>query len=137
DTVNAASDLVTLTDANLPGTTAGSSVSGTTLADGDVAALTEDTRRLNVSVDGGPMTEIRLFDGANDLVSVAALASRIADRVNAIDGVSGFTCTESSGVLECTSGSTGRRSSVVFRNAASQNAAAALGLGIINGGREV
>src|SRR5690606_33291737 len=32
---------------------------------------------------------------------------------------------------------TGRRSAVVFRNAASQNAAARLGLGVANGGREV
>jgi uncharacterized protein len=137
DTVNAASDLVRLIDALLPGTTAGSSVSGVTLADGDVTGLTAETRRLNVSVDGGPMTEIRLFDGANDLADVDTLADRIAARVNQIDGVAGFTCTNNAGVLECESGTTGRRSSVVFRNAASQSAAALLGLGVANGGREV
>jgi phage tail sheath protein FI len=137
DTVNAASDLVELTDADLPGTTAGTSVSGVTLADGDVTALTEDTRRLNVSVDGGPMTEIRLFDGVNDLANVDALATRIAERVNIIDGVAGFTCTNNAGVLECQSGTSGRRSSVTFRNAASQNAAVALELGVTNSGREV
>ena len=114
------------TDANLPGTTAGTSVSGETLAVGDVTALTEDTRRLNVSVDGSPMTEIRLFDGTNDLADVDALATRIAARVNAIDGVGGFSCTNNAGVLECESGNPGRRSSVVFRNASSQSAAAAL-----------
>jgi phage tail sheath protein FI len=137
DTVNAASNLVELTDADLPGTTAGTSVSGVTLTDGDVTALTEDTRRLNVSVDGGMMTEIRLFDGANDLASVDALADRIALRVNAIDGVTGFTCTNNAGVLECQSGTSNRHSSVVFRNASSQNAAMVLGLGVVNGGREV
>ena len=137
DTVNAASDLVELTDADLPGTLAGASTSGVTLVDGDVTALTEDTRRLNVSVDGGPMTEIRLFDGANDIATVDALATRITERVNAIDGVVGFACSNTAGVLEGTSGTVGRRSSVVFRNAASQNAAAVLGLGVINGGREV
>ncbi|WP_254446500.1 phage tail sheath C-terminal domain-containing protein [Ruegeria sp. HKCCD8929] len=137
DAVNAASDLVELTDADLPGTLAGTSTSSVTLADGDVAALTEDTRRLNVSVDGGPSTEIRLFDGANDLATVDDLRQRIEDRVNAIDGVTGFTCTNNAGVLTGTSGDPGRRSSVVFRNAASQNAAAVLGLGVVNGGREI
>lgn len=139
DTVNAASDLIVLTDANLPGTQAGTSFGNPdlTLASGDVTGLTEDTRRLQISVDGGPMTEIRLFDGANDLTTVNGLAQRIADRVNAIDGVSGFACVNNAGVLECTSGTTGRRSSVVIRNAASQNAAAVLGLGVANGGREV
>ena len=137
DTVNAASDLVVLTDANLAGTLQATSVSSVTLVDADVAALTEDTRRLQVSVDGGPMTEIRLFDGTNDLTTVGGLATRVGDRVNAIDGVTGFTCTDNAGVLECSSGNGGRRSSVVFRNAATQNAAAVLGLGVANGGREV
>lgn len=137
DTVNAASDLVELTDAGLAGTTAGGSVSGVTLTDGIVTGLTEANRRLNVSIDGGPMTEIQLFDGTNDLADVDGLATRLAQRVNNIDGVTGFTCTNNAGVLECQSGTTGRRSSVVFRNAASQNAAAVLGLGVLNGGREV
>src|SRR5690606_12096298 len=83
DTVNAASDLVQLIDAGLLGTTAGTSIGAVTLIDADVTGLTEDQRRLNVSVDGSPMTEIRLFDGTNDLAGVDALAARIADRVNA------------------------------------------------------
>ena len=137
DTVNAASDLVELTDANLPGTLAGSATSGLALANADVLALTVDTRRLNVSVDGGPSTEIRLFDAANDLADVAGLAQRIEDRINAISGVTGVTHAVNSGVMTFTSGTSGRRSSIVFRNAASQNAAAVLGLGVINGGREI
>lgn len=137
DTVNAASDLVALTDANLAGTIAGTATSGVTLGDPDVTGLTEDTRRLNVSVDGGPMTEIRLFDGANDLTDVDGLGDRIAERINQIDGVAGVTVTNNAGVLTFESGTTGRRSSIVFRNAASQNAAVVLGLGVVNGGREV
>ena len=136
-TVNAASDLVELTDADLPGTTAGTSVSGETLVNGDVTALAADNRRLSVSVDGGPATEILLFGDTNDLATVDDLADRITDEVNLIDGVTGFTCANNGGVLECQSGTTGRRSAVVFRNAASQNAAAILGLGVVNGGREV
>ncbi|MEX0348071.1 MAG: phage tail sheath family protein [Paracoccaceae bacterium] len=137
DTVNAASDLIELSDANLAGALAGTSTSSLTLGDPDVAGLTEDTRRMNVSVDGGPSTEIRLFEGANDLATVDDLAQRIQDRVNDIDGVAGFTCSNSAGVLTCESGAPGRRSSVAIRNAASQNVAALLGLGVVNGGREV
>lgn len=137
DVVNAASDLVELTDANLPGAVNATATSSATLAAGDVTGLTEDTRRLNVSVDGGPVTEIRLFDGANDLVDVDGLGQRIADRINALDGVAGVLHANNGGVLTFTSGTPGRRSSISFRNAASQNAAAVLGLGVINGGREV
>lgn len=137
DTVNAASDLVLLTDAGLAGGLSATAVSGVTLSDADVTALTEDRRRLVVSVDGGPATEIRLFDGANDLADVNALGQRIADRINQIDGVSGVTFGLAGGVMTFTSGTSGRRSSISFRNAASQNAAAVLGLGVVNGGREV
>lgn len=137
DTVNAASDLIELTDANLAGIINATATSSATLAAGDVTGLTEDTRRLNVSVDGSPFTEIRLFDGANDLLDVDGLGARIATRINEIDGVAGVTHVDNGGVLTFTSGTTGRRSVISFRNAASQNAAAVLGLGVINGGREV
>lgn len=137
DVVNAASDLVTMTDANLAGTLAGTSESGVTLTDPDVVALTADQRSLAVSVDGSPFAEVFLFDGANDLATVAALATRIADRVNASHNGADITCTETAGVLQAESGDSGRRSSVIFRNAGSQNAAAVLGLGVINGGREI
>lgn len=137
DAVNAASDLVELTDSNLPGVVNATATSSLTLAAGDVTGLNDDTRRLNVSVDGGPSTEIRLFDGANDLVDVDELGQRIVARVNALDGVAGVTHSNNAGVLSFTSGTPGRRSSIIFRNAASQNAAALLGLGVVNGGREV
>ena len=135
-TVNAASDLVTLTDGGLAGSVAATATGGTTLADGDVTALDADTRRLIVTVDGGPVSEIRLFDGANDLTTVDELAQRIEDRINALDGVSGVTHANNGGVLTFTSGTAGRNSHISFRNAPSQNAAATLGLGVLNGGRE-
>lgn len=137
DAVNAASDLIRLTDGGLAGTVNARSTSGVTLVNGDVTGLTADTRRLNVSIDGGPSTEIRLFDAANDLADVAALRLRLEQRINAIDGVAGVTVTNTAGVLAVVSGSAGRRSAVTIRNAAVQNAAAALGLGTINGGREI
>jgi phage tail sheath protein FI len=137
-TVNATSDLIELTDAGVGGAVTATATSGVTLADGDVTALTEDTRRLMVSVDGSLMSEIRLFDGANDLATVDALGQRIADRINALDGVSGVTHANDGGVLTFTANdNAGRTSTITFRNAASQNAAAALGLGVVNGGREV
>lgn len=136
-TVNAASNLISLTDGGLAGTINASSRSRITLTDGDVTGLTADTRRLNVSVDGRPSTEIRLFDAANDLANVGALRTRLEQRINAIDGVVGATVTNDAGVLTVVSGTVGRQSSVVIRNAATQNAAAVLGLGTVNGGREI
>lgn len=137
DTVNAASDLVTLTDLNPPNGLSGTSTGGTTLAAGDITGLTADTRRLVISVDGSAATEILLFDGANDLADVDALGQRIVDRANALDGVAGLTFANDGGVLTFTSGTSGRRSAVILRNAASQNAAAVLGFGVVNGGREI
>lgn len=138
DTVNAASDLVRLTDANLPGTTAGTSVSGVALTNPDITGLTQDTRRLMVSVDGRPSQEIRLFDDTNDLTDAASLGDRIVELVEQVYGEPGIiTSSEDSGVLTFTSTSTASNSSVAFRNAASQNAATVLGLGVANGGREV
>lgn len=135
--VNAASDLIRLADAGLAGTINASSTSGETLANADVTGLTADSRRLNVAIDGGPSTEIRLFDAANDLADVAALRARLEQRINAIVVVAGVTVTNTAGVLAVISGTTGRHASVVIRNAASQNAAALLGLGTVNGGREI
>lgn len=135
--VNAASDLITLTDAGLPGTINATSTGAFALDDAAVQALTTDTRRLNVSVDGGPSTEIRLFDAVNDLATVGALATRLQDRINAIGGITPVAVSSTAGVLTVTSGTAGRRSSVVIRNAATQNAAAVLGFGTVNGGREI
>jgi hypothetical protein len=135
--VNAASDLITLADGALPGTINATSTGAFALTNADVLALTTDSRRLNVSVDGGPSTEIRLFDAANDLATVAALTTRLQERINAIEGVTPVAVANNAGVLTVTSGTAGRHSSVVIRNAATQNAAAALGLGTVNGGREI
>ncbi|MFA0811100.1 phage tail sheath family protein [Microbulbifer epialgicus] len=139
DTVNAASELVRLVDAGLAGSNPGTSVSSVALLDGDVVALTDETRRLNISIDGRPMQEILLFEeGSNTLANVLALGNRIVTQAEEAYGVPGIlSVTENSGVLTFTSDSTERHSSVVFRNASSQNAAAALGLGVANGGREV
>ncbi len=135
--VNAASELIMLADAGLAGSLAATAAGGRTLADADVAGLCAATRRLTIAVDGRPATEITLFEGVNDLATVNALARRIEERINRIDGVAGVVGASDAGVLSFASGTLGRRSALVLGDAAYENAAAVLGLGVANGGREI
>ncbi|WP_353474565.1 phage tail sheath subtilisin-like domain-containing protein [Salipiger sp. H15] len=137
DVVKAASTLITLEDAGLNIPDQGMSVSSVTLSDGDVAALTDQQSRIAISVDGSPMTEIRLFDGAtSNFADVGAYVTALEGAINALDGVA-VTVTDNAGVIAIESDTAGRNSSVVVRNAASANAAAVLGLGVANGGTEI
>lgn len=137
--VNAASDLIRLTDANLASVTAGTSES-TPLTNADVTALDTDTRRLAISLDGGPVYEFDLFpDGPNPLNNLTELATAIEGAVQALednDTFNNFAVSGAGGRITATAGDPGRQSSVVFRQAAVRSASAALGLGLANGGRE-
>ena len=135
--VNATSELITLADAGLAGSLAATAAAGWTLTDADVARLEATTRRLRVAVDGRPAAEITLFEGDNDLTTVNALAGRIAERMNRLDGVAGVVGVCDAGLLSFVSGNPGRRSAIVFGDAAVENAAAVLGLGVAHGGREI
>lgn len=137
ETVNAASDLVVLSDANLPGATNGTSESGL-ITNAIVTDLDDDTRRLAVSVDGSPFQEFSLFaEGNNDIADLAAFVTRLNNNLNNLDGVAVNVAQNPAGNgVIVTAVSTGRNSSVQFRNAGLSNAASVLSLGPINGGRE-
>ncbi|QHQ36682.1 phage tail sheath C-terminal domain-containing protein [Algicella marina] len=135
--VNAASDLIELADANLAGAVAGTSESGEILP-ATIAGLTDDNRQLAVSVDGSVFHQITLFDpGDNTMATLQNLADRIETQINQLDGISGVDVSPGGPGIVATSGTTGRNSSIIFRNSAIQNAAQVLNLGIANGGREV
>jgi phage tail sheath protein FI len=136
DAVNAASDLIQLDDQDAAGGTA-TATSGP-LTDAEVAALGNNTRRLAVSFDGGPVHEFDLFGEGESIATLALLATAITTIVTSepID-LDGFTCTVVDGRLEMTSPSSGREASIVFRRASVRSATAALRLGAANGGREV
>lgn len=136
-TVNAASDLIRLSDANLAGPAAATSESGEILP-ATVGGLGDENRQLMVSVDGSVFHQITLFDpGNNTMATVQDLADRIETQINLLDGISGVDVSPGGAGLVATSGTTGRNSAIVFRNAAIQNAAVVLNLGVANGGREV
>jgi uncharacterized protein len=133
--VTADSDLIRLEDQGAAGGTA-TATSGP-LTDAEVAALGDNTRRLAVSFDGGPVQEFDLFGEGENIPTVAALASAITTIVTSEPiNLAGFTCNVVNGRLEMTSPSSGRDASIVFRRASVRSATAALRLGAANGGRE-
>ncbi len=137
-TVNAASDLIQLSNANLVSPNGGISESGF-IDDAIVQALDNDTRTLSISVDGSPFHEFDLFPlDNNNLVDFNGFVTALQPLINAIDGIAGVTVAANAGGdgIVVTSGSTGRNSVVQIRNASRSNAAAALSLGPLNGGRE-
>lgn len=141
DAINAASDLIEVDDLGLPITTQGTSESGEILV-ATITGLTDDTRQIGVSVDGGPVYDIPLFPlGNNNLNTLAELAAAIEAAVQALDAAySDFSVAPTAAGIIATAPSLvpgSRTSSVSFRNASSQNAAAVLGLGLVNGGREI
>ena len=154
DTVNAASNMITLTRAGgLPFATAGTSVSGTIDA-ADLARLGDNARTLAISIDGGRVYEFDVLNegdaltGADFAAHMANLGDRIEAAVRALEpgntAFLGFTCAETvngtEAFLTCTAGNAGpdrERSAVSFRTASRRNAAAILSLGVANGGREV
>lgn len=141
DAVNAASDLLILANENAGGAVQGESRSAQ-LTNAVAGLLDNDTRRLAISLDGGPFYEFSLFALNGSLADLAAIANRINTRVPNLEpanpAFAGFTCTVDgvTNELVALSGSTTLQSSVRFRAAASQNATAVLTLGVNNGGRE-
>jgi len=139
DAVNAASDLVELTNEGAAVAGRGESRSGDLSA--LPAALGDDVRRLAISLDGGPFYEFDVFDAGNLPASLAALAQNIEDRVQALEPGNGafdnFACAMDGDQILAQSGTNNdQRSSVTFAPASMRSAAAALTLGLANGGRE-
>ncbi len=134
------SRLITLNDESAAGAIAGESRSGP-LTDAVAALLTDDARRLAISIDGGPFYEFDLFAEGGSLADLDAVRNAIDTIVPTLEpantGFSGFACTIDSGHLVATSGSTSRQSSVRFRRASQRSATALLTLGLANGGREI
>ena len=138
-TVNAASELISLADVAPAGTASGTSESAP-LGDGDLAVLNDDTRRLAISLDGGPVYEFDIFSEGNPAPdNLVGLAVAIQTAVRALENnntFNDFTAEVLDGRILATSGSQGRGSSVTFRQASVRSATAVLGLGLANGGRE-
>lgn len=141
DAINTASDLIEVEDLGLPITVPGTSESGEILA-ATISGLTDSTRQIGVSIDGGPVFNVPLFPlGNNNLNTLQDLADAIAAAVQALDAAyAGFSVAPTASGIIATAppivpGS--RASAVSFRNAPSQNAAAVLHLGQVNGGREI
>jgi phage tail sheath protein FI len=135
DAVRASSDLIEVESLGVSGDN-GAATSGP-LTDTNASGLTNITRRLAVSVNGGEPLEFDLFgDGEIAPASLAALATDIQDGVRALLGNDDFNVVVTNGRLEATSITGGLNSSVVFRRAGVNSATAALRLGLANGGRE-
>ena len=139
--VNADSDLLRLADAGAAGAIQGESRSQP-LTDAVAALLTDDVRRLAVSLDGGPFYEFDLFAAGGSVADLAAIAQQIDTVVPTLEpatpAFSGFGCAidGATGEIVATSGTTTRQSAVTFRAAAIRSAAAVLRLGLAQGGRE-
>ena len=134
--VSGDSDLIELEDQSAPVGNA-TAVS----AEADTSLLGDAARRIAVSINGGPVQEHFLFDEgqAATMATLDLVAAEIQDFVANQLGFAGFTCTgpnAATGTLSCTLPPTARTGSIVFRNASFASAAAALGLGLVNGGRE-
>ena len=84
DAVNAASDLIALTNEGATVTGRGKSRS-TTLTDAVAASLNDDRRRLAISLDGGPFYEFDLFDAGGSLANLAAIATAIQTQVRLLE----------------------------------------------------
>ena len=154
DTVNAGSNLITLTrPAGLTFGTAGTSVSGTIDA-AALAKLGDDARTLAISIDGGRVYEFDFMNAGDPLIAgtfkqqMKNLADRIKAAVQALEpgntAFANFNCVETatttSGFLTCTAGNAGanrEKSAVTVRAASRRNAASILSIGIQAGGREV
>ena len=138
--VEADSRLITLNDETAAGAIAGQSISRP-LTDAVAALLTDDARRLAISIDGGAFYEFDLFAAGGSLADLDAVRNAIDTFVPTLEpantGFSGFSCTVVSGQLVATSGTTSRQSSVRFRRASQRSATGILTLGLANGGREI
>ncbi|NVO58275.1 phage tail sheath family protein [Rhodobacteraceae bacterium B1Z28] len=138
--VNADSDLVTLADQGVAGADA-TSTSGL-ITDAIVAALDDSTRRLAVSVDAAPPIEFDLFDPGQGGGAVVATLGDVADVINDNTLAPGLTIAvvpgpnAGEGRLEATTTSSGRTSSVSFRQAGANSATAVLRWNIVSGARE-
>ena len=137
DTVNAASDLVELTDDSAGG--GAGFARSRDIPQAVIDDLNADRRRMVVSVDGSLPTEITLFnEGDAPPATRAAIETRIVAQIGAmLPGVAAVSSAIEGDQIVITSGTSDRRSAVVFRNASQQNAAAHLGFGAANGGVEV
>ncbi|MGY3149390.1 phage tail sheath protein FI [Bradyrhizobium sp. USDA 3397] len=124
------------------------SISGP-LADADLTQLSDNRRRLAVTIDGDGPHEFDIFDSGGILSGSTLnqrlddLAARIEARVRAIKpsvpAFGDFTCTRSDSAVTATSGTPngrGEESSVRFGNASQRNSAVVLKLGVANGGHE-
>jgi hypothetical protein len=151
--VNAASNLVTLErPGGLVFASTGVSVSGL-IGDADLARLSNDARRLAISIDGGPVYEFDIFPAGGGLVGadyaarMTDLAARIEAAVQALEpanpSFANFTATEANdgalGRITMTAGvpaADPERSAVAVTSAGRRNAAVVLRMGAANGGRE-
>ena len=141
DAVNAASDLIALTNEGATVTGRGKSRS-TTLTDAVAASLNDDRRRLAISLDGGPFYEFDLFDAGGSLANLAAIATAIQTQVRLLEpGNSAFDDFEAdidASQIRARSGTADDQvSAVAFAPASMRSAAAVLTLGLANGGREI
>lgn len=120
----------------IAGLPAGTSASGEITLPGDLAGTTGSN--ITVSVDGAPPATVQAFDPATT-PTVNDLKNSIVIAVNNEFGAGSVTGTVAGGnVITLTSASAGdETSTVVISNASSNDIAAALHLGVANGGKEV
>jgi len=139
EAVNAASDLIELTNEGAAISSRGEARSGA-LTDAVAGELSDDRRRLAISLDGGPFYEFDLFDTGGSLADLAAIAAAIQAEVRTLEpgnaAFDAFDCAIDSSQILAESGTTGERSSVRFAASALRSATATLRLGLANGGRE-
>lgn len=144
DAVLDASDLITLQSLAAPIGGSGTSESQT-LSLADLDLLSDDHRRLAISVDGSSFFEFDLFGLGGAPVNASlndrldAVAALISSNVLALDAsFAGFTCVRgpNDDTLLSTAGSNGEGSSVRFAQTSVRSAINILKLGTGNGGRE-
>lgn len=120
---------------------AGKSISGTITLPGDLASTSG--HNIVVSVDGKPAVTVPAFDpNSPPPATIPLLRQSIVAAINAELGTNAVSGSESgtatSGVIELESGTNGdETSAVTISNAANNDVAAALHLGVANGGTEI
>lgn len=136
ESVNAASRMIEIT-ADLPATTDTATVTGGDITDQIVNDLGDNSRRIGVQINGGPVEEFDLFDPGGSLADVPAAALAIETAVQAIMGTADFTMIGTNGRLEGTLGNNPANSSIRFVPASINSASAALRLTLASGAREM